>query len=63
MSREWRFYVSDMIDFAEKVLTYTHKMEQSRVEQSGLNYDVTLLRNLHALKAAADAGQITDPAA
>lgn len=122
MSREWRFYVSDMIDFAEKVLAYTHEMEQSRFEQSGLNYDATLrnleligeaathipdhvrqfashidwrrivatrnrlihgylgvdndtlwsiiqtdipalLHNLHALKAAADAGQITDPAA
>lgn len=41
MSREWRFYVSDMIDFSEKI---------------------TLLRNLNALKATADAGQITDPA-
>jgi len=122
VSREWRFYISDMIDFAEKVLTYTHEMEQSRFEQSGLNYDATLrnleligeaathipdhvrqfashidwrrivatrnrlihgylgvdndtlwsiiqtdipalLHNLHGLKAAADAGQITDPAA
>ena len=122
MSREWRFYVSDMIEFAEKVLAYTHEMEQSRFEQSGLNYDATvrnleligeaathipehvrqfarhidwrrivatrnrlihgylgidndtlwsiiqtdipaLLHNLHAHKAAADAGQITDPAA
>lgn len=122
MSREWRFYISDMIDFAEKVLIYTHEMEQSRFEQSSLNYDATLrnleligeaathipehvrqfashidwrrivaarnrlihgylgidndtlwsiiqtdvpplLRNLRALKAAADAGQIADPAA
>jgi uncharacterized protein with HEPN domain len=120
VSREWRFYVSDMIDFAEKVLAYTHEMDQGRFEQSGLNYDATLrnleligeaathipehvrqfasqidwrrivatrnrlihgylgidndtlwsiiqtdvpalLRNLNALKAAADAGQITDP--
>ena len=122
MSREWRFYVSDMIEFSEKVLAYTHEMEQIRFEQSGLNYDATLrnleligeaathipehvrqfasqidwrrivatrnrlihgylgidndtlwsiiqtdvpalLRNLNALKAAADAGQIADPAA
>lgn len=122
MSREWRFYVSDMIDFAEKVLTYTEGMDQSHFERSGLNYDATLrnleligeaathipehvrrfasqidwrrivatrnrlihgylgidndtlwsiiqtdipslLNNLHALKAAADAGQIIDPAA
>lgn len=122
MSREWRFYISDMITFSEKVMAYTHKMEQGRFEQSGLNYDATLrnieligeaathipeharqfasqidwrrivatrnrlihgylgidndtlwsiiqtdipalLLNLQALKAAADAGQITDPAA
>lgn len=122
MSREWRFYIGDMIAFSEKVLAYTREMEQSRFEQSGLNYDGTLrnleligeaathipehvrqfasqidwrrivatrnrlihgylgidndtlwsiiqtdvpvlLRNLNALKAAADAGQITDPAA
>lgn len=52
MSREWRFYVSDMIDFAEKVLAYTHDMEQSRFEQSGLNYDVTV-RNLEFIGEAA----------
>lgn len=46
--REWRFYVSDMIDFAEKVLAYTHEMEQNRFEQSGLNYDTTL-RNLELI--------------
>lgn len=122
MSREWRFYIGDMIAFSEKVLAYTHEMKQSRFEQSGLNYDGTLrnleligeaathipehvrqfasqidwrrivatrnrlihgylgidndtlwsiiqtdipvlLRNLNALKAAADAGQINDPAA
>jgi uncharacterized protein with HEPN domain len=41
-----------MIDFAEKVLTYTHEMEQSRFEQSGLNYDATL-RNLELIGEAA----------
>lgn len=52
MSREWRFYVSDMIDFTEKVLAYTHDMEQSRFEQSGLNYDATM-RNLELIGEAA----------
>ena len=52
MSREWRFYMSDMIDFAEKVLAYTREMEQSRFEQSGLNYDATL-RNLELICEAA----------
>ncbi|MFO7543208.1 MAG: DUF86 domain-containing protein [Thiobacillus sp.] len=115
-------YISDKITFSEKVMAYTHEMEQGRFEQSGLNYDATLrnieligeaathipeharqfasqidwrrivatrnrlihgyigidndtlwsiiqtdipalLHNLHALKAAADAGQIADPAA
>lgn len=52
MSREWRFYVSDMIEFAEKVLAYTHGMEQNRFEQSGLNYDATV-RNLELIGEAA----------
>lgn len=52
MSREWRFYVSDMIEFAEKVLAYTHEMDQSRFEHSGLNYDATL-RNLELIGEAA----------
>jgi len=26
--REWFFYISDMIDFAEKVLTYSEDMDQ-----------------------------------
>ena len=60
MSREWRFYISDMIEFSEKVLAYTHEMEQSSIIQTDIP---TLLHNLHMLKAAANAGQITDPAA
>lgn len=49
MSREWRFYVSDI---SEKVLTYTHELDQSHFEQSGLNYDATL-RNLELIGEAA----------
>ena len=26
--REWRFYIDDMIDFAEKVRTYTAGLDQ-----------------------------------
>ena len=26
--REWRFYLDDMIDFAEKVLAYTEGLDQ-----------------------------------
>jgi uncharacterized protein with HEPN domain len=27
--REWRFYLGDVINFAEKVLAYTHGLDQA----------------------------------
>lgn len=50
--REWRFYLDDMIGFAEKVLAYTESLDQSRFEASGLNYDATV-RNLELIGEAA----------
>lgn len=50
--REWRFYVDDMITFAEKVLAYTESLDQARFVASGLNYDATL-RNLELIGEAA----------
>ena len=50
--REWRFYLDDMIGFAEKVLAYTHGLDQAAFEASGLNYDATL-RNLELIGEAA----------
>ena len=50
--REWRFYLDDMIGFAEKVLAYTHGLDQAGFEASGLNYDATL-RNLELIGEAA----------
>ena len=50
--REWRFYLDDMIGFAEKVTTYTDGMDQDSFVSSGLNYDATL-RNLELLGEAA----------
>jgi uncharacterized protein with HEPN domain len=50
--REWRFYLDDMIGFAEKVLTYTEGFDQARFESSGLTYDATV-RNLELLGEAA----------
>ena len=38
--REWRFYLDDMIGFAEKVTTYTDGMDQDSFVSSGLNYVV-----------------------
>ncbi len=42
LQREWRFYISDMVGFAEKVVAYTDGMEQDRFAASGLNYDATV---------------------
>lgn len=50
--REWRFYIDDMIDFAEKVIAYTHGLDQAGFIASGLNYDATL-RNLELIGEAA----------
>lgn len=50
--REWRFYLDDMIDFAEKVLSYTDGFDQACFEAAGLTYDATV-RNLELLGEAA----------
>jgi uncharacterized protein with HEPN domain len=50
--REWRFYLVDMIGFAEKVIAYTEGLDQAGFVASGLNYDATL-RNLELIGEAA----------
>jgi uncharacterized protein with HEPN domain len=50
--REWRFYVDDMIAFAEKVLAYTAGLDQPAFVANTLAYDVTL-RNLELIGEAA----------
>ncbi len=52
VEREWRFYVNDMIGFAETVLAYTDGLDQDSFVQSRLNYDATL-RNLELIGEAA----------
>lgn len=51
-AREWRFYIDDMIAFAEKVIAYTDGFDRDRFIASGLNYDPTL-RNLELIGEAA----------
>jgi uncharacterized protein with HEPN domain len=51
-AREWRFYIDDMIAFAEKVVAYTAGLDQARFVASGLNYDATV-RNLELIGEAA----------
>jgi uncharacterized protein with HEPN domain len=50
--RAWRFYVSDMLDFAKKVRSYTKGMDQPAFETNDLIYDATL-RNLELIGEAA----------
>ncbi len=50
--REWRLYVEDMLQFAERVIQYTDGFDHERFVASGLNYDATL-RNLELIGEAA----------
>lgn len=52
MSREWRFYLDDMIGFAEKVLAYTKGLDQAAFVKGDMAYDATL-RNLELIGEAA----------
>ena len=64
VAREWRFYIDDMIGFAEKVIAYTAGLDQARFVASGLNYDASL-RNLELIGEAAthvpDAVRVANP--
>ena len=50
--REWRFYIDDMIRFAQTALVYTDGFDQDNFVESGLNYDATL-RNIELIGEAA----------
>ena len=51
-ARGWRFYVQDMIEFSEKVLSYTKGLDQATFIADDLTYDATL-RNLELVGEAA----------
>ena len=51
-AREWRFYLEDMIAFADKVVAYTDGLDQQGFVGIGLNYDATV-RNLELIGEAA----------
>ena len=50
--REWRFYVKDMLEFGEKVLSYTDGMDEAAFIADALTYDGTL-RNIELIGEAA----------
>lgn len=51
-TREWRFYLDDMIAFASKVLAYTAGLDQAGFAANELIHDATL-RNLELIGEAA----------
>ena len=51
-TRNWRLYVEDMIEFAEKVMAYTRGLNQGAFADDSLTYDATL-RNLQLIGEAA----------
>ncbi len=51
--REWRFYLDDMLSFAENVVTYCEGLDLETFEQTSLNYDATV-RNLELIGEAAN---------
>ena len=51
-SREWRFYIEDMLRFAEKVLAYTEGLDQAAFVADERTYDATL-RNVELIGEAA----------
>ena len=51
-AREWRFYVTDMIEFGEKVRAYTAEMDQAAFVADARTYDA-VLRNLELIGEAA----------
>jgi uncharacterized protein with HEPN domain len=50
--RIWRFYLDDMMGFAEKVLSYTAGLDQGTFVDREIIYDATL-RNLELIGEAA----------
>ncbi|MCB1801295.1 MAG: DUF86 domain-containing protein [Gammaproteobacteria bacterium] len=50
--REWRFYLDDMLRFAQKVRAYSAGIDQEVFERDELKYDA-ILRNLELIGEAA----------
>lgn len=52
VTRHWRLYVGDMIEFAARILDYTAGLDQEIFTSEGRTYDATL-RNLELIGEAA----------
>jgi uncharacterized protein with HEPN domain len=51
-SREWRFYLDDMIGFCEKVLVFTNGLSQSQFIEDPMCFDATV-RNIELVGESA----------
>lgn len=51
-TREWRFYIEDMLGFVQRVQRYTQGLEQAGFVDNDLAYDATI-RNLELIGEAA----------
>ena len=51
-TREWRFYVEDMVAFCDRVLSYSHGLERATFAADTMRYDA-VLRNLELIGEAA----------
>ena len=52
-TRDWRLYVQDMIEFAEKVLSYTERMDRETFTNDERTYYDAALRNIELIGEAA----------
>lgn len=50
--REWRFYIDDMIAFAQRVETFTHRISRADFVADPMRYDATV-RNIELIGEAA----------
>ena len=44
-TRSWHFFIEDMLEFGEKVLSYTDGLDEAAFIADGLTYDATM-RNI-----------------
>ena len=51
-ARSWHLYIEDMIEFGERVLSYTEGLDQDHFLADGRTYDATL-RNIELIGEAA----------
>jgi uncharacterized protein with HEPN domain len=50
--REWRFYLDDMIGFCEKIMLFTHGINQAQLLADAMRFDATV-RNIELIGEAA----------